>query len=209
MNNLIISILGNKVFFDIISEINLFKEQNIKFVDSDDNYIDKNANIIIYFINDQNSIQIENLKSSGIPVLLVNQSSLYGKKINNSFEDQITTPFNILHFESKIIATLAKSKFKKSSLIKLGKYILNKNEKKIEKDGISLRLTEKEINFLIFFSTYKKPLSKNFILENLWNYSSETDTHTVETHIHRLRKKIFTKFNDNNFIKNNHQGYYI
>ena len=50
MNNLIISILGNKVFFDIISEINLFKEQNIKFVDSDDNYIDKNANIIIYFM---------------------------------------------------------------------------------------------------------------------------------------------------------------
>ena len=54
-----------------------------------------------------------------------------------------------------------------------------------------------------------KPLSRGFILSNVWKYSSEADTHTVETHIHRLRKKILTKFNDDNFIKNNDQGYYI
>ena len=210
MDNLIISILGNKVFFDIISEINLFKEKNIKFVKADDNnHLDKNANIIIYFVNDKNSILSDDLKNSGIPILFVNQPSLPFKKINSYFENQITTPFDIMHFESKIIATLAKSKFKKSSLIKLGSYILNKNEKKIEKDKIKLRLTEKEINFLIFFSEQKKPIGKNFILENLWNYSSETDTHTVETHIHRLRKKMLKRFNDNNFIKNNKKGYFI
>ena len=55
----------------------------------------------------------------------------------------------------------------------------------------------------------KKPLSRNFVLKTVWNYSSKTDTHTVETHIHRLRKKILDKFDDKNFIKNDNRGYYI
>ena len=66
-----------------------------------------------------------------------------------------------------------------------------------------------EINFLILFSKNNKPLNRNFFLKNLWKYSPESDTHTIETHIHRLRKKIFNKFNDENFIKNNNDGYYI
>jgi len=74
---------------------------------------------------------------------------------------------------------------------------------------LDLQLTEKEINFLILFSQNQKPLSRNFILKNVWHYSSRSDTHTVETHIHRLRKKILEKFNDSNFIKNNDEGYYI
>ena len=77
------------------------------------------------------------------------------------------------------------------------------------KNNIELNLTEKEINFLILFYKYKKPITKKFILKNVWNYSSESETHTVETHIHRLRKKIFQKFGDNFFIKNNKEGYFI
>ena len=80
---------------------------------------------------------------------------------------------------------------------------------RLKKKNLELYLTEKEINFLILFSQSDKPVTRNFILKNVWNYSSETDTHTVETHIHRLRKKIFEKFGDKNFIKNNKQGYYI
>ena len=53
------------------------------------------------------------------------------------------------------------------------------------------------------------PVSRKEVLKNVWNYSAETDTHTVETHIHRLRKKILEKFDDNNFIKNNKEGYFI
>ena len=59
------------------------------------------------------------------------------------------------------------------------------------------------------FSKDKEPLSRNYVLENVWKYSTKTDTHTVETHIHRLRKKFLDKFNDKNFIKNNNKGYYI
>ena len=74
---------------------------------------------------------------------------------------------------------------------------------------MELQLTEKEINFLILFSKNDEPINRNIVLNKIWNYSPESDTHTVETHIHRLRKKILEKFNDNNFIKNNDKGYYI
>jgi len=88
-------------------------------------------------------------------------------------------------------------------------YVIDKNERKIRKNDIELRLSEKEINFLILFSKTKEPISRNLVLKNVWNYSSESETHTVETHIHRLRKKILEKFGDDNFIKNNNKGYYI
>ena len=104
---------------------------------------------------------------------------------------------------------MARYKFRKSFLINLCGYTIDKNERKIKKDDLELQLTEKEVNFLILFSKNNKPLSRNFVLKNVWNYSLKSETHTIETHIHRLRKKIFQKFNDDNFIKNNNKGYYI
>ena len=65
------------------------------------------------------------------------------------------------------------------------------------------------MNFLILFNKSKKPISRKLVLKKVWNYSIESQTHTVETHIHRLRKKILEKFGDNNFIKNNNEGYFI
>ena len=118
-------------------------------------------------------------------------------------------PFTILDFKKKVITLIAKSEFKKNSLISLNGYIIDKNERKIKKNNLELQLSEKEINFLILFSKTKEPVSRNLVLKNVWNYSEETETHTVETHIHRLRKKILKKFNDDAFIKNNEKGYYI
>ena len=70
-------------------------------------------------------------------------------------------------------------------------------------------LTEKEIQLLDLFLNYKKPISKEKILSSVWNYSPDADTHTVETHIYRLRKKINDKFKDEKFILNNKNGYYL
>ena len=55
----------------------------------------------------------------------------------------------------------------------------------------------------------KKPISKDNILSSVWNYSADADTHTVETHIYRLRKKVTDKFMDEKFILNNKDGYYL
>jgi len=86
---------------------------------------------------------------------------------------------------------------------------LNKNEKKLSKLDRSVILTEKEIQLLELFLNNKKPISKDSILSSVWNYSSDADTHTVETHIYRLRKKISDKFMDDKFILNNKEGYYF
>ena len=114
-----------------------------------------------------------------------------------------------MHLKKKVISLLARYEFYKGSFIDLNGYIINKNERKIKRSNLELQLTEKEINFLILFSQSNKPLNRNFLLKNVWNYSSKSDTHTIETHIHRLRKKVFEKFGDNDFIKSNKKGYYI
>ena len=97
----------------------------------------------------------------------------------------------------------------KASLISLGDYIVDKNERKIKKNKLELQLSEKEIDFLVLFSNENRPINRNLVLKKVWKYSEESETHTVETHIHRLRKKILEKFGDTNFIKNNSEGYYI
>ena len=88
-------------------------------------------------------------------------------------------------------------------------YFLNKNEKKLSKSDNFILLTEKEVQLLELFLNTKKPISKENILSSVWNYSADADTHTVETHIYRLRKKIADKFMDVKFILNNKDGYYL
>ena len=86
---------------------------------------------------------------------------------------------------------------------------MDKNEKKLSKSENFIILTEKEIQLIELFLNYNKPLTKDNILSSVWNYSAEADTHTVETHIYRLRKKILDKFKDDKFILNNKEGYHL
>ena len=87
--------------------------------------------------------------------------------------------------------------------------MLDKNERKLSKAENYIILTEKEVQLLELFLNEKKSISKDNILSSVWNYSSEADTHTVETHIYRLRKKIAEEFKDDKFILNNKDGYYL
>ena len=104
---------------------------------------------------------------------------------------------------------MLKKKFVKNSSIEVKNYLLNKNEKKLAKEDKFVILTEKEIQLLELLLKKDKPISKNIILSSVWNYSEDADTHTVETHIYRLRKKISDKFTDEKFILNNKDGYYL
>ena len=92
---------------------------------------------------------------------------------------------------------------------KVKEYFMDKNEKKLFKDNNMIILTEKEIKLIELLMNSAKPISKDKILSSVWNYSADADTHTVETHIYRLRKKIHDKFTDEKFILNNKAGYYI
>ena len=98
---------------------------------------------------------------------------------------------------------------KNSRSIKIKNYILDKYEKKLILNKKHVLLTEKEIQLLELFLSDKAPVSKEIILSKVWQYSNDADTHTVETHIYRLRKKINTQFGDKNFILNDKKGYSV
>ncbi len=212
MNNLTISIIGSKIFLEIISELKLFRDKKINLLDnvkSLSNYQASESNIVLFFLNKNNKIDLDRIKEINFPLVLITPKKLSETKSLINFTEEIIMPFRIFDLEKKIISLIAKYKFKSSSLIKLKDYVIDKYERKIRKNNIELQLTEKETELLILFSKKQEPISRNFVLENVWKYSIKTDTHTVETHIHRLRKKFLDKFKDKSFIKNNNKGYYI
>ena len=210
MSNLTISIFENKTFFEIINELNLFKEFKLEYCESLDlsSKNIKNTKLFIFFELNTNKNLLNEIEQLNLPLILISKNS-NNNFLKKDFVEKIKIPFTIIYFKKKLISLIAKNEFRKNSYIKLNEYIIDKNQRKIKKNNLELYLSEKEINFLVMFSQNNSPISKDYVLKNVWNYSSDTETHTVETHIHRLRKKILEKFNDNNFIKNNNKGYYI
>ena len=118
-------------------------------------------------------------------------------------------PISFSELKNKILILITGHKFNKNSSILIKKYILDKNEKKLKNDKLFVALTEREVHLIELLFTEKKPLSKNLILKKIWKYADDADTHTVETHIYRLRKKILDKFLDDGFITNSKLGYSI
>ena len=130
-------------------------------------------------------------------------------KISKLFDDTIFLPTTLKEINKIVETRAAKNQFNINSAIKIKDYSLDKNEKKLSRDNNSIVLTEKEIKLLELLLENQLPITKTEILTKVWNYSNDADTHTVETHIYRLRKKINDKFLDNNFIRNDKQGYYL
>ena len=212
MNNITISIFGNKIFLEIIKEMKLFSEFNIIYYENLDNCINESkeeTHIPIIFINSLNKKLVEKIKVDDRPLILVQEDSFSKNIFNGELNEKIKMPFTILELKKKIVLLIAKSEFKRNSLISLNGYVIDKNERKLKKNDKEIQLSEKEINFLVLFSKNNEPISKDLVLKKVWNYSSESETHTVETHIHRLRKKILKTFGDSGFIKNNNKGYFI
>ncbi len=125
------------------------------------------------------------------------------------FSEKLLLPIGLDDLNKSIENAVAKKNFNKNSTIKIQNYVLDKNEKKLKNNDNHILLTEKEVQLLELFLRNKKPISKNMILKHVWKYAAEADTHTVETHIYRLRKKIRSNFADENFIKNYKNGYVI
>ena len=131
------------------------------------------------------------------------------KDLTNNYDASLELPATLKEINAIVENTAAKKKFNLNSSIVVKDYLLNKNEKKLYKSNDFIILTEKEVQLIELFLKDKKPISKDSILSSVWNYASDADTHTVETHIYRLRKKIADKFMDEKFILNNKDGYYL
>jgi DNA-binding response OmpR family regulator len=119
------------------------------------------------------------------------------------------TPINIFKLVEKINIEFLKIQFSSQSEVVVNKYIIDLNSREMLINNKKLKLTEKEINTITYLSKSNKPVSIDELQEKVWSYQSDMETHTVETHIYRLRKKILNTFNDNEFIISKKNGYQI
>ena len=185
MNLKTIIIYQNKTLFNILTE--LYSEKfNIIFSDKKD-------------INNQ----ILNKKNDYLLISSKNISNSKNELVINDF------PLTIKKILQLINTSFLKKNFKEQSEIKIGSYFLDFNSKEISNGSEKLSLTEREANLILFLSKSKLPVNVNKLQEKVWSYNSELETHTVETHIYRLRKKIKQKFKDENFIVSTQNGYII
>ena len=201
MHQLRVLILGPTSFCSTLNELKAF----LKFKPINEK-ASSDFDVILFHENSLNDKEFNKIieTNQSLKVCASNK-----KKLLNNYDAFLELPTSLTEINRIIESVAAKKVFSKNSSIQIKKYLLNKNEKKLSKDKNDVILTEKEIQLLELFLNNKKPVSKNDILSSVWNYSSDADTHTVETHIYRLRKKINEKFSDEKFILNNKDGYYL
>jgi hypothetical protein len=162
------------------------------------------------FINHVNKKKsLENLNS--IIIAKKNNNDLLSSKIinTNSLILIDDTPIIINSLLDKINILFIKQKYDYQSQFIIKNYTINLNSKVISNQECNLKLTEREIDIILFLKKKKTPQSVNDLQNEVWKYSGGLETHTVETHIYRLRKKIKNKFNDDNFILSLKEGYKI
>ena len=187
-------IVNFKSLYEILNEIkeNLsFKV--IKFENVDDFQIHNNLDTL-------NCLIITKSKTK----LLLNNNIT-----DKNFFDLNDLPLPLKKLLERINIKLIKLKFNNQSKIIIKGYELNLNSKFFIKDNLNLKLTEKEIEIILYLNSTKIKHNVADLQKNIWGYSSNMETHTVETHIYRLRKKISDLFKDENFILSHKNGYFI
>jgi DNA-binding response OmpR family regulator len=166
--------------------------------------LDKNLNFEI--------IEVTNEKSLKAETKIYKNHIIITKKLLSNFDNQFIfnqLPIRISKFVEILNVEFLKQQFSNQSKINIKSYILDLNSREMILKNIKLNLTEKEVNTIIYLSKKNKPVSVNELQINVWRYQLDMETHTVETHIYRLRKKILKFFDDENFIMSNKNGYQI
>jgi len=184
MQNLIIYKFTS--LYHILEELSLDLNFRTIFADSENSLKDKVK-------NHSNCLIISNKKYSDI---------------DNQFVLE-NTPIKIFKLVEKINIEFLRIQFNSQSHVKVKNYTIDLNSREMIINNVRLKLTEKEINTIIYLSKLNKAVSIDELQEKVWSYQSEIETHTVETHIYRLRKKILNTFEDNKFIVSKKNGYQI
>ena len=130
----------------------------------------------------------------------------------NDFDNQFVLdniPIKISKLIEKINIQSLKTQYNDKSEFKINQYTIDLNSRELVEKNIKLKLTEKETNIIVYLFQSDNSVSVDRLQFDVWGYRSKLETHTVETHVYRLRKKILKKFNDNNFIISNKNGYKI
>ena len=209
-----INIVGIPTLNDILEEMNnilSFKTTNFNNIDD--------------FLN---LVDVEGKNKSNIHLItpLINKDFFVKKKLLNkknifffcqkNIQVDIDADYNILRYPmdihvliEKINIQLIKNKYNFQSKLKVKNYFIDLNSRTISNNNNALKLTEREIDIIFFLNENKDPQKINDLQNKVWRYSSDLETHTVETHIYRLRKKMYDYFKDKKFIISTDKGYFI
>ena len=197
MNKQIVNFVQFNELYKILNEIRdilSFDPKNYKDINDflKDFEKDKNLNNTTIITKPDNNLKLSKVKIDARNILNLNH-----------FPDQL---FKIL---DKINIQLIKQKYNFQSKIDVKNYNLNLNSRTISKNKNELKLTEKEVDIILFLKKQNEPKKIEILQKEIWKYSPDLETHTVETHIYRLRKKINDTFKNKEFIISSKSGYII
>jgi DNA-binding response OmpR family regulator len=211
MNNLNLNIFGSRIFFNLLNELD-FQDYIINFEENLLIKTKKNSTAIrIVFPEKLTLVQCKSLIKENIPSIFLLGNKDFFKRSNLKlleFHLCLNLPIDIFSLKELLKILVTKYNFFKKSKILIKEYEIDSNQRIISKNNISAKLTEKELKLILIISE-NKSLKKIDLLKKVWNYKSGIETHALETHLHRLRKKIHDIFGDSNFINEKNSFYYL
>ena len=208
MNNIYLTILGSLPFSNLLDELEFNSILNPV---GQLNHNDKKNVVKILFVDNLKIKDIKNYLQKNEPIILFLSYKDYIKKNNLNllnFHVTLDLPVEILSLKEILNILVTKYNFLKKSKIIFNDYEIDSNERSINKKKIKVKLTEKELELILTLNN-SNGLGKSFLLKSIWKHSLDLDTHAFETHLHRLRKKIYKYFEDDNFIIEKNSLYYL
>ena len=208
MNNIHLNIIGSAQFSNILSELEF---NNVLNLNNISNQSDKKILVKILFVENLKIKEVKNYLLKNEPIILFLNHKDYIKKNNLKLLDfhvSLELPVEILSFKEILNILITKYNFFKKSKIIIKDYEVDSNERSIAKQKIKDKLTEKELELILALNS-NNGLNKSYLLKSIWKHSLDLETHALETHLHRLRKKIYKYFKDKNFIVEINSQYFL
>jgi hypothetical protein len=208
MNNIHLHIIGSKTFTSLLNELDfdysITSGENLS-------YNNRDFLVRIIFVESLQLSEVKKYLAENIPTFFLSNNKNFfikNKLCLSQFHVSLSMPVEVLSFKEILNILVTKYNFFKKSKIIINSYEIDSNQRLVMKNNIKVKLTEKELELILMLNKHNG-LDKSFLLKNIWNRSSDLESHAFETHLHRLRKKIYKFFKDNKFVIEKNSLYYL
>jgi hypothetical protein len=208
MNNIHLHIIGSKTFTSLLNELDfdysITSGENLS-------YNNRDFLVRIIFVESLQLSEVKKYLAENIPTFFLSNNKNFfikNKLCLSQFHVSLFMPVEVLSFKEILNILVTKYNFFKKSKIIINSYEIDSNQRLVMKNNIKVKLTEKELELILMLNKHNG-LDKSFLLKNIWNRSSDLESHAFETHLHRLRKKIYKFFKDNKFVIEKNSLYYL
>lgn len=208
MNNIHLHIIGSKTFTSLLNELDfdysITSGENLS-------YNNRDFLVRIIFVESLQLSEVKKYLAENIPTFFLSNNKNFfikNKLCLSQFHVSLSMPVEVLSFKEILNILVTKYNFFKKSKIIVNSYEIDSNQRLVMKNNIKVKLTEKELELILMLNNHNG-LDKSFLLKNIWNRSSDLESHAFETHLHRLRKKIYKFFKDNKFVIEKNSLYYL